>query len=804
VEIPKTPDRPLDRAVWGAAAAGVLATYVVQIATLGAVKLAAKEAGFVGGKRPGRSELIDLALGTLGPLDWFGIVLGVAAALALVLLEIRGRRVSRAIAAALATPGAAWPLLAIVGALTVRSYLDPGIPHLFDAKQHYAKIVATSQILADGEWPTWTWRWYGGFPLLRFYAPLLYLTAGGLGALIGPEAGLKAVLVVIHLSSGWMLGRFVRAWAGSHRAAVIATVAYLLVFQRFHSLLAIGRLPEAPLYLFFPWLLLCVERFVERGAAREGLRAGAVLAAMVLTHPVMGALGGVFGGLYALLRLAAVGKRRPTLPQTAGFAALTGLFGFLLAAFWIGPALALRQNVLLEHMYGGGLGALVPFSFDLGDMQNLVQRGSPSRTGASIAYAGWSLLALAAVAGWRHLRREPGRTVPVLGMIVVGLIYAGGGYFLARAVVFLPAFLAAAAGWAVAHEPDRIAPTWVRPLGVGGLVVLALLGDFLPGTLRSPFRPDLRPLQDSLQLLADRTAGTKAVVASRRGERLDISQWTGWDDSSLMVLGGPFREAATRLFGWQMTALARIEDDLRDGGPLEKRTVDALRLLGVEWVVVEDGTGLADPNVEPGAGYTLDPELPGVRIEGARAVYFARRAEPLTDDLDDAVGDAPVIFDIPRSPEAREPWDAAFDALLAVTGDGADGSLLSLPLPSGAEPLDDLTLPIGSVSVTRSGHRRMTLDVHLEGRALAVLPLAWFPGVTALAHRDPPIDLPVLETLPGFLAIDLEPGAYRVTLEGPRGPPTRGWFFLSALAWLVWLWGTRDRRASLPRPEPGR
>jgi len=780
------------RATWVALWGTTLATYVLQMSTTAAVKTAGRDAGFTGGARPDLRQFMDLVLGALGALDWIGIALLTASLGALLVLELRGRRVSRVLGSCLSKDGRAAPLLLLITAWAVRGYVDPGMPHGFDAKQHMSKAFAVTDVLAAGEWPTWSWRWYGGFPLLRFYGPLSYWLAGGLGLLTGAVAGVKLTLLASHALSGWAIHGLARRWSGSRQVATLATIVYLLAYQRIHTVLLLGRLPEAVLWALFPLLLLCVERFLEERSWRPGIAAGVTLGALVLTHPVMGALGGLFAALYCLARLALETTRLERPLHTLGFGAVTGGLAFLLSAFWLIPALDERPLVLVDLLYGAGTPGLFPTSFDAGDLPNLLRYGPPGRGASPLAYAGYTVLLLAAVGAGRALRRRWMAVVPPLLLVLVAVIYGGGGYFLARAGAYITPFLALLAGAAIFPEPAASGKT----RGAAGLALccaLIVVIDLLPLTVTSRFRPDLEPVRQDIARLTEQAGAARVVIASRRADRVDISQWTGWDGGGAAVLGGPFREGATDLFPWCMAVLGQLEGEFLESDALAPNTVRALRLLGVKYVAVEDGSGLVHPGLPEGDGYSVQLDPPAIVIDGSAPLLTAGSAFPVSSQVAEDLDRLPRGTDIPRG-HAALAADSALSALVASFGDGEVWPA-HLPLPAGGRPIEARTdgqVAELEVRTVRHTDREIELEYALNLPQPALLPFATYPGVRIDVDGDP---LPMQPSAFGPPVVELPSGLHRLTLRGPDGPRrTEGrWLSLFGLLLVAvgWLWTRR-------------
>lgn len=784
------------RRVFGAALAATIATYGLQLHTVPALKTAAREAGFGGGRRPGAEDLIHLAGSSLGALDGLVVALLVVGLVWLAVLELRGRCVTQALRAGLSGDGDPLPLLVIVGALAVRSYFDPGLPHGFDAKQHMAKVFAVHDALRDGAWPAWSWRWYGGFPLLRFYGPLSYLVSGVLGLLAGGAvAGVKAYLLLAHVVSAVATYRFVRSATDSRAAATLATIVVLLSFQRTHTLLGLGRLPEAALWALLPTLLALVEAFVRDGRSAHALCAGTTLAAMVLTHPVLGAVGGVLAGAWAAVRLLATGRLRARPVATVVFALSTGTIAVLLALFWLAPATAQRQFVQIDHLYGAGAPALFPTRFDPKDLLEFLRWGHPARAASPVAYAGWSVVLLAAVGAWRHARARTALVVPALLMVLAGLAYASGGYFLGRAGAYLTPFLALLVGLAVVPAPASGAPR--RACLAVGLVLI----DLLPLTVSAPFRPDLAPVERDLARLAQRLGAARAVVASSRSGKIEVAQWTGWDGSGLAVLGGPFREGATALYPFEMAALRRVGDDLADGGPLSEGTLRALRLLGVGAIAVDDGAGLATPDVRPGPGYRVVDDPPAVLIDGTAPLLIAATAAPLAPGAAEAVKRLADrrLTDLP-SGDDRACAEAALDALIAACdGDAAWPSRLpgrSYTAAPGRAGADTAV----SVRTLEASRRLVRLEIETGAPAMAWLPFADFPGVSVRLDGELVERAPAADALP-ITCIAVPAGRHELLLAGPAGPGSGvlGWISFATLLAVSLLWWRTRARPGVPR-----
>jgi hypothetical protein len=309
-------------------------------------------------------------------------------------------------------------------------------------------------------------------------------------------------------------------------------------------------------------------------------------------------------------------------------------------------------------------------------------------------------------------------------------------------------------------------------------------------------------VERDLTHLAARLGAARAVVASSRSGRVEVAQWTGWDGSGLAVLGGPFREGASALYPWAMATLRRAGDDLADGGPLRPGTVRALRLLGVGAVAIEDGAGLSPTDVTPGAGYRVIADPRAVLIDGPAPLVFAAAARPVDTATWDRFEELArrALTDVPDNAD-QAVAERALDALIAAAG----GDLAwpgVLPLPPGAAPLGgDGAEPSPTVRTLEVSHRRVRFEVTTGSACVAWLPFALLPGVSVRldgAELALPLRASSADPLP-FRCVAVPAGTHELTLEGPDGPRSGVFGFISAAALLsvfVLGWRTRPRAES--------
>jgi hypothetical protein len=197
-------------------------------------------------------------------------------------------------------------------------------------------------VLPHGRITGWTRDWYLGFPAYHFYFPLPNLLIVAIDAIPGVAYG-PAFKLVTALgptatpAAAAALGRLLRLKRPAPALMAIATLPFL--FDRFHTIWG-GNIPATLAGEFSFSIALALSllfigflyRALETGHSRHRVAATALLAATALTH----LLPALFATLAAGIILV---TRRPDRPRWQ-LAAITGMLGAGLTAFWLLPFLA--------------------------------------------------------------------------------------------------------------------------------------------------------------------------------------------------------------------------------------------------------------------------------------------------------------------------------------------------------------------------------------------------------------------------------------------------------------------------------
>jgi len=476
--------------------------------------------------------------------------------------------------------------------------LKPGLIGAVDVWPHLVRQQVVYETLRAGVSPFWTFLFYGGYPILRFYGPLFALAGGLAQFLAGGSAlwALKAELFVLHLLSGGTMYLLLRRRAAPV-AAGLGAAAYLLAPWRLISLVTEANLPQALVYLLLPLFLIALDDLrpgnLRRGAAALGLWLGL----LALAHPYYALLG-------FALAVVVVFFEPGRGPRLAGLAAGC-LAALAVASFFILPFLLEYR----AHAY-----PVLPLKVPLPDLRVLLwpwSRAAGYRgfyIGLSIALGG--LLAL----GWAALRGRLRPALPFVAALALGALatwlapFAGlvptgqpAGRALLLAVFGLAGLGALGADRLLARAGKR---AWLVAAGLA--LVLAL--DCLPFTWRLRFLAPEKalPVRAELYGLIPRAPTPRVLdLYNHAGAvddfpRLGVYPALGYLFGGLgSPLGPPFHQFAPRSMMYVYPWAALSATDL--GGTAEREmsslTLTSLALAGVTHVITVP--------VEAGQGYVM-------------------------------------------------------------------------------------------------------------------------------------------------------------------------------------------------------
>jgi hypothetical protein len=230
------------------------------------------------------------------------------------------------------------------------------LPEGNDAELHIFRLAELSYLLRGGElYPRWAPNFYHGYgyPIFNYYAPLTYYLGFLFEILprLDPVAGVKAVFILGILFAAFGMYGFVRDNWGRRAGYVAAAVFIYAPYVQYIDPHARGVMPESFSFGVFALALWALDRLWHGGGRRAWLASVFLVAAVILSHNLMGLL--FFGLLsaWALWRVLLTGEgsdRRRTAVHLGG-ALLLGLG--MAAIFWL-PVFLERELVNLSTLIG--------------------------------------------------------------------------------------------------------------------------------------------------------------------------------------------------------------------------------------------------------------------------------------------------------------------------------------------------------------------------------------------------------------------------------------------------------------------
>jgi hypothetical protein len=204
---------------------------------------------------------------------------------------------------------AIWPLVS-----------QPGLPRETDAELHIFRTVELHHLIRHGAiYPRWAPDFYFGYgyPILNYYAPLVYYVGALIMLLTGAGAVLavKAVFCLAVLGAGGGMYLFVRRMWGT-RPGLLAAAAYLYApYVQFVDPFARGVLAESMSLALFPWVLWAFTPAPGRTVpgVKRILVESLLLAAMLCSHNLLAPM--LLVMLVVWLAWREIGRLRST-PQT--------------------------------------------------------------------------------------------------------------------------------------------------------------------------------------------------------------------------------------------------------------------------------------------------------------------------------------------------------------------------------------------------------------------------------------------------------------------------------------------------------
>ena len=502
-------------------------------------------------------------------------------------------------------------LVALAAVLSCYPFIAPGHPSTVDAWPNLARQSVVFHAIKEGFAPFYTFMFYCGFPVLRFYSPLFYFLGGPLTLLTNGNLllALRILLVALHLVSGLATYLYLvkRAERGGKKAegaefgAALGTIVYLVVPWRTLYLTGIANYPQALVYVLLPLTFLALENILdgvgEKHKAEAGMRQGLLLGLWVgllfLSHLVY--------AIFTLLLLAVwwVARARRT---TGGWRLLgaAALAGIGVSAFFLVPFVAEQAS----HRF-----PITHLNLPVPDWMILL--GLKARTGGyGGVYLGLSVVLLLFVAiGAVLLRRRFRFQVPALLGLAGGLVLTFGPSLLKekqyllttglppeRFLLFVVFFIALLVPSAYELVRSALARRRVGPGAIfavmAGLVMLDCLYALRPANF--PDRSVFLSVRDEIYPVVGREPHARLLDLNIRSPRVDDARRTSQLPTVGVVYGGlptplglPYHQYAPRSMLHVYPWADYIAGDLGASNvqPVSDNTRKALALAGASHLI---------------------------------------------------------------------------------------------------------------------------------------------------------------------------------------------------------------------------
>ena len=195
-------------------------------------------------------------------------------------MRTRDNTRSRARPASLSS--AAVALVALSAVLSCHLFVMRGHPSSVDVWPHLARLDVVYHALKEGFSPFYTFMFYSGFPVLRFYSPLFYVLGGPLALLTGGNLllALRVLLVLLHLVSAFVMYMYLLARerggdktkTGAGYGPALGAIVYLIVPWRTAYLAGSANYPEALVYVLLPLVFLAMEYILKGRGGNQGTK----------------------------------------------------------------------------------------------------------------------------------------------------------------------------------------------------------------------------------------------------------------------------------------------------------------------------------------------------------------------------------------------------------------------------------------------------------------------------------------------------------------------------------------------------
>jgi hypothetical protein len=269
----------------------------------------------------------------------------------------------------------------------------------YDSQSHVAKTAFLMFSWSHGNFGGWSEFWYSGFQLFYTYSPLTYILAALFGMpLDNALFGMRVVIVLSFFLSGVGAYALARDFGIPNDWSIVAALVYSIISPHILMLFYTGTLTYSLAFAIAPILFLALRASLRSETIKSVLALGILLGLLVISNETT--CYAIFFPLAAYLILS---TPRAKIVKTAAIVISSLIVGFLLSAFWLLPYLELDLsgglNLLSEASSGTYPSSFVVhwYTFFIPDYGN-----------TNSGDLGWILLipALCSIVFLRKMKRE--------------------------------------------------------------------------------------------------------------------------------------------------------------------------------------------------------------------------------------------------------------------------------------------------------------------------------------------------------------------------------------------------------------
>ena len=748
---------------------------------------------------------IDHWATVLTPFDLFVICLLFFSLLALVFFEFRDNRLSFFLFHLNSSPKALTLFLLLTSILITRYYLNPGNVFMGDSETYTVRSWMVSEHLKNMRFPVWSNYWYGGFPLLEYYAPLLFVVIAVLNLIFHDiDVATKLILWTSHVGSVFVMFYFLREVTRNDLSSLLGSLAYALLFHRIHIVLYQGDLHLSLVFLLYPLIFLILEKYLNgRFPARKAFFLFLFAAsALILTHHAYAFFGLVFVAVYLLVRVFTEENTWAGKFKTLAFFAFSSICAFLVSAFSLLPFILELHEVrgmpkIPFHLLLPAAPSMEGLHILVGTMLRWTAVG---HTG-NISYVGVSLMLFSILSMGYVIKTRNGVG---LGLAICALLslctLKSDTMYNVKNFNFLVFFLTAL----TVYTPDAVRSIlgktamcaslktrWGRLCEPkAALLLLALvLVDLGPTTFQSVYN-ERGDFKGAVYNGSSRLDSNYKVI-ERQSIRYDPgkSLRENYDFSRLGIpsVHGPiqtplgwFHEGSPRSISYNAELVKKLQLDLHQGS-ISDLTLKGLYLMGVKFVLFRDRYHYFAPPLRPSPHYSVNGLF--VELKDVRPLLTSTKLLHVKDvpnyDAHNIIERGAYFdremyaFDTPHYEQIVRPLIEAMN--IDLNRGSADYLILRddrKPQNSATSPdkfhvrVSDFSVSIDSVSVKYVS----------TGDGFARLPYSYFPYLDVRVDGK---EAPFFRSAMHDIVVPVYLGEHTVRIVGRASPVSRWTFFLS-------------------------